>query len=71
MTNVQKKESESNASLIRRFTRKVKQANVVSITSARRFYKEPQSSFQRRKSALRRIEFAKKMNRLRKLGKVK
>lgn len=69
MVTAKKRESESNASLFRRFSRRVKEARLVAAASEHRFYKESPSRAQKKKDALRKIAYAKKMGELRKLGK--
>lgn len=69
MVTIKKRESESNSTLLRRFSRRVKESRVVAAASERRFYKELPSRSQKKKDALRKIAYAKKMNELRKLGK--
>lgn len=67
---VQKKENESTASLIRRFSYKVQHSGNLVRARALRFKKRQKSDLSRKKKALWRIAKIKEIERLRKLGKI-
>ncbi|MEK7560308.1 MAG: 30S ribosomal protein S21 [Patescibacteria group bacterium] len=70
MVKISKKENESTGSLLRRFSRAVKFSSVLSRARGRRYYVSPKSEFQKKREALRKIEWQKNMERQRKLGKI-
>ncbi len=70
MVQVQKNEHESTGSLVRRFTRRVQRASFLMRARANRFYVPQKSDYQKKKEALRRVEWQKDMERQRKLGKI-
>lgn len=70
MVKINKKENESTGSLLRRFSRAVKLSSVLSRARGRRYYESPKSDFQKKKEALRKIEWRENMERQRKLGKI-
>ncbi len=70
MVEVQKKDNESTANLIRRFTHKLQQSGNLLRLRAIRFKKRPKTELTKKKEALWRIEKRKKMERLYKLGKI-
>ena len=70
MVKISKKENESTGSLLRRFTRAVKLSNVLGYARGKRYYKSPHSEFQKKKDALRKIEWQKDLERQKKLGKI-
>lgn len=67
---VQKKENESTASLIRRFSHKLQQSGNLIRRRFLRFKKRPKSNLNKKKEALWRIAKKKEMEHLRKLGKI-
>lgn len=70
MVQITKKENESTGSLLRRFTRAVKLSSFLSRARGRRYYESPKSEFQKKREALKRVEWEKDMNKQRKLGKI-
>ena len=70
MVEVQKKKNESTQSLIRRFTHKLQQSSNLIRVRSLQFKKRPKSNLSRKKEALWRIAKQKKVERLRKLGKI-
>jgi ribosomal protein S21 len=72
MTNVEvvKTGSESNLSLLRRFTKRVQGAGVLSRVRSNRYKTRRQSPFKRKASTLKRIEKRASYERLAKLGKL-
>jgi ribosomal protein S21 len=67
---VQKKENESSASLIRRFSHKLQQSGNLMRVRLLHFKKRPESNLNKKKKALWRIAKKKEMERLYKLGKI-
>jgi ribosomal protein S21 len=68
MVEVRKKEGESGASLLYRFSKKIKQSGVLREAKKRRFSKRPVTKRQRRLSALHREQKRKKFEQAKKLG---
>lgn len=68
MIEVRKKEGESPAALLFRFSKRVKRSGVLKETRARRFRRRSINRVKRRLSALHREEKKKELERLRKLG---
>lgn len=71
MVYAKRKEHETTASLLRRFTRRVQQSGLLLHARKGRFYKTKPTKRQQREKALRRIELGKERERLIKLGKLK
>lgn len=69
MVEVQKKESESLSSLLRRFNRRVQQSGILLEARKARFYERPKSKRAVRESAARRAEIVREKEYLRKIGK--
>ena len=69
--SVQKNPTETAASLIRRFTKRVQGSSVLSSVRARRYAERPESKYKRKARAIKRIARYTENNRLRKLGKLK
>ncbi len=65
---VRKKEGESTASLLRRFTRKIQQSKVLIRAKKERFYRKPKSKRQIQESALRRVQIRKERQKMIKMG---
>jgi len=70
VVEVTKKESESLASLLRRFNRKVQQSGILVEARKARFFDPPKSKQQIRESAKRRAQIVKEKEYLRKIGKL-
>lgn len=68
MVEVRKKEGESSAALLFRFSKKVKRSGVLKEAKKRRFHKRAVSRRQRRLSAGHREEKKAEIERLKKLG---
>jgi len=68
---VTKNQNESNLNLIRRFTKRLQGAKTLKKARGQRFFSRPSSKFKKRDSALKRIAKRQKIERLRKLGKIK
>ena len=71
MLEVQKKENESVPNLLRRFTRKVQQSGLLARKRSLQFKQRPKSDFKKKRDALRRIQTRRRIEKLRKLGKIK
>ncbi|MDO8557825.1 MAG: 30S ribosomal protein S21 [bacterium] len=68
MVEVSRREKESIAGLLRRFTRKAQQAGLLKEARKVRYHKRPASSFKKKKSALRRLEIRALRHKLLKAG---
>jgi ribosomal protein S21 len=67
---VTRNDGESTINLIRRFSKRVQGAGVISRVRSERYAKRPQSSFVTRKRALKRIKRRDEVQELIKLGKM-
>ncbi len=63
--------NESGANLLRRFSRRVKDSNIIRNVRNRRYAKRKSSDLVTKRSALRRIAKMQEIVKLRKLGKIK
>lgn len=70
MIEVKKKENESTASLMRRFSQKVKLSGVLPKVRSLRFRARPKSKLKKKEDALKRTAYAAKIALLKKLGKI-
>jgi ribosomal protein S21 len=70
MVEVQKKENESTASLLRRFSHKLRQSGDLARVHLSQFKHRAKSSLSKKKEAIWRIERKKETEHLRKLGKI-
>lgn len=70
MIEVQKKENESTAGLIRRFSHKLQQSGNLARVRFLRFKKRPKTDLSKKKEAMWRIAKKKEIEHLRKLGKI-
>ncbi len=71
MVYVKRKDHESTASLLRRFTRRVQSAGILIRARQGRFYKSKPTKRARKERALRRLERMRERERLAKLGKLR
>jgi ribosomal protein S21 len=71
-TNVEvgKKKNENAVSLLRRFSRKVKQSSILQAVRGKRYYQREESQLRKKRGAMARIEGAKKFEKLYKLGRI-
>lgn len=69
VVEVKKNTNESNANLIRRFTRKVQESGIIQKVKGKRYNKRSQSKLSIKEGALKRITNRKERERLFKLGK--
>jgi hypothetical protein len=67
---IEKNNSESSINLIRRFSRKARNAGFMQVKRAHRFFKRKDSDLRRKQGALARIETRGYYERLKKLGKI-
>jgi len=68
---VTKATTESNASVLRRFTKKVQGLGTIRLVRKLRYSARQLSDFKKKKEALKRIEKRTNIDRLKKLGKIK
>lgn len=68
---VKKSGGESNANVMRRFSKRMQSSGVVKEAKGNRYNKRVQSDYKKHKSAMKRLAKGVTMNRLRKLGKIK
>ncbi|OGZ30801.1 MAG: 30S ribosomal protein S21 [Candidatus Niyogibacteria bacterium RIFCSPLOWO2_01_FULL_45_48] len=71
MAEIKRHENESSSSALRRFTKKVQQAGLLSRAKKLRFHERKLSDFKKKKNALRRIARRREVEKLWKLGKIK
>ena len=70
MVEVRKRDNESTGSMLRRFTRMMQRTGFLMRARGERYYVSKKSDYQKKKEALRRIEWQKDMDKQRKLGKI-
>lgn len=70
MIEVRKNDNESIASLIRRFGRRVQEAGILARARHLRFNARPKSDIKKKKEAMKKVLTKKKLDYLRKLGKI-
>jgi len=68
---VNKNANENNASVLRRFSRKIQESNVIQRIKGSRYNKRKESKLKVKKSTLKHLERRKEIEKLRKLGKIK
>lgn len=68
---VKRRESENTATLLRRFSRKAQQSGVIVEAKSGRYRSRPKSDLRKKNEALARIKKRKKIEKLKKLGKIK
>jgi ribosomal protein S21 len=68
---VSKNGNENNASVLRRFSRKIQESNIIQKVKGSRYNKRKESKLKVKKSTLKRLERRGEMEKLRKLGKIK
>ena len=71
MAEIKRHENETTSSALRRFTKRVQQAGVLSRARKIQFRARKLSDFKKRKNALRRIARRKEIEKLQNLGKIK
>jgi len=70
VVEVRKNPSESSASVLRRFSRKIQESGIIQKVKGGRYSERKESKLKIKKSALRRLVRRAEYERLRKLGKV-
>jgi ribosomal protein S21 len=71
VVEVKKNSNENNASLLRRFSRKIQESGIIQKVKNNRYNERKESKVKVKKSTLRRIEKRKNTEKLRKLGKIR
>ncbi|MAG12859.1 30S ribosomal protein S21 [bacterium] len=67
---VTKTTNESNVSLLRRFSKRLRSSGVLKRARSRRFASRPESRFKRKARALKRVIKTKEIEKLKKLGQI-
>ncbi len=68
---VKKNPNENNASVLRRFSRRVQESNVIQKIKNSRYQKRQESKLKQKNSALKLLAKRKEIERLKKLGKIR
>ena len=68
---VRKNPNENNAGLLRRFSRRIQESNIIQKVKGSRYNLRKESKLKIKKSALKRMGRRKEIEHLRKLGKIK
>lgn len=68
---VRKNTNENNASVLRRFSRRIQESNIIQKVKSSRYNKRKESKLKVKKSTLKHLERRKEMEKQRKLGKIK
>ncbi len=68
---VRKNANENNASVLRRFSRKIQESNIIQKVKGSRYNERKESKLKVKKATLKRLGKRKEIERLRKLGKIK
>ncbi len=68
---VRKNPNENNASVLRRFSRRMQESSIIQKVKGDRYNKRKESKLKVKKSALKRMGRRKEIEKLRKLGKIK
>ncbi|OGI63623.1 hypothetical protein A2914_01585 [Candidatus Nomurabacteria bacterium RIFCSPLOWO2_01_FULL_41_21] len=68
---VKKNPSENNASLLRRFSRKMQESNIIQKVKGSRYSERKESKLKVKQGTLKRLKKRKENERLRKLGKIR
>lgn len=71
MIEVKRKEGETISNLVRRFNQKIKDSNVLMRARSNKFKRRPLSDLNKKKIAITRINKKKRVEYLKKLGKIK
>lgn len=67
---IEKKDGENNSSILRRFSRKVRESRIIQTVKGERYYSRKPSKLTQKESALKKLERRRTIEKLRKLGKV-
>ncbi|MBY0376755.1 30S ribosomal protein S21 [Patescibacteria group bacterium] len=68
---IKKNPNENNASVLRRFSRKIQESGIIQKVKGSRYNERKESKLKTKKSTLKRLVRRKEIEKLRKLGKVK
>lgn len=68
---VNKNGNENNVSILRRFSRRIQESNIIQKVKGSRYNKRKESKLKVKKSTLKHLERRKETEKLRKLGKIK
>jgi len=68
---VNKNGNENNASILRRFSRRIQESNIIQKVKGNRYNKRKESKLKVKKGTLKRLERRGEIEKLRKLGKMK
>jgi ribosomal protein S21 len=68
---IKKNPNENNAGVLRRFSRKVQESNIIQKVKGNRYNERKESKLKVKKATLKRLEKRVSMEKLRKLGKIK
>ena len=68
---VKKNPNENNSSILRRFSRKMQESNIIQNVKSSRYNKRKDSKLKVKKSTLKYLEKRKQKEKLRKLGKIR
>lgn len=68
---VKKNPNENNASLLRRFSRKMQESNIIQKVKSKRYNERKESKLKLKLGTLKRLKKRKENERLRKLGKIR
>ena len=68
---VRKNPNENNASVLRRFSRRIQESSIIQKVKGNRYNERKESKLKVKKSALKRIVRRREIEKLRKLGKIK
>ncbi len=71
VVEIKKNPSENNASLLRRFSRKVQEGSIIQKVKSKRYNERKESKLKVKKSTLKRIARRTQIEKLRKLGKIR
>lgn len=67
---IEKNPNENTASLLRRFSKQVRESGIINRARGLRFYERTPSKFKKKEKALKRIAKKQEMEKLRKLGRI-
>jgi ribosomal protein S21 len=68
---INKNGNENNASVLRRFSRRIQESYIIQKVKSSRYNKRKESKLKVKKGTLKRLERRKEIEKLRKLGKIK
>ena len=71
VVEIQKNPNENNTSVLRRFSRRMQESSIIQTVKGNRYNKRQESKLTVKKSALKRLEKRKQIEKLRKLGKIR